>query len=164
MSFFLFFVWLLCFQSFNLRIRNTSLVYSNYSLTIYTGCDQKKKGKKGGGVEYFKPYIYCRSIWRFIPSGDKVYSSFILKGFLDLPVFYIFYNNPNKCERCGRNCAPCKHMPYNDIHFREQIMLNTIEGYIKCKSASVIYSVYCKRCSKVLCVGQTGNTFISVCF
>ena len=34
-----------------------------------------------------------------------------------------------------------------------------IKGYINCKSASVIYSVYCKRCSKVLCVGQTGDTF-----
>ena len=34
-----------------------------------------------------------------------------------------------------------------------------IKGYNNCKSASVIYSVYCKRCSKVLYVGQTGDTF-----
>jgi hypothetical protein len=34
-----------------------------------------------------------------------------------------------------------------------------IKGYINSKSASVIYSAYCKRCSKVLYIGQTDDTF-----
>jgi hypothetical protein len=38
--------------------------------------------KKGGGVEYLKRYIYCRSIWRFNPSEDKVFSFFIQKDSL----------------------------------------------------------------------------------
>jgi hypothetical protein len=39
-----------------------------------------------------------------------------------------------------------------------------IKGYINRKSASVIYSVYCKRCSKVLYVGQTGDTIYQSMF
>ena len=41
----------------------------------------------------------------------------------------------------------------------EQIMLNTKSKAISTKSASVIYSVYCKRCSNILYVGQPGDAF-----
>jgi hypothetical protein len=71
----------------------------------------------------------------------------------------IFYNKPNKCEHCGKNCPLCKHIKTGNTFYGTGNAEYKIKGYINCKCASVIYSVYCKRCSNVLCVGQTGDTF-----
>ena len=57
------------------------------------------------------------------------------------------------------NYALCKHIMTGNTFYGTDNAEYKIKGYISCKSASVIYSVYCNRCSKVLYVGQTGDTF-----
>jgi hypothetical protein len=84
------------------------------------------------------------------------------KNFKDILVHKkhnVFYNKHNKCESCGKNCALCKHIMTDNKFYGTDNAEYKFKGYINCKSTSVIYSVYCKRCSKVLYVGQTGDTF-----
>jgi hypothetical protein len=75
----------------------------------------EKKEKKGGGVEYLKRYIYCRSIWRFIPSGDKVYSFFIRKvsfTFLYFIYFTITPTNVSAVVETVHSVSICHIMTY----------------------------------------------------
>jgi hypothetical protein len=62
-------------------------MYGVKKSVIVNGCLQTLKSavyNKGGGVDFFKRYIYCRSIWRFSPSGDKMLNFFIQKDSLTL--------------------------------------------------------------------------------
>ena len=71
----------------------------------------------------------------------------------------MFYKKPNICEHCGKNWALCKYISIRDTFIGTDGKEYKVKGYINCKTSNLIYSVRCKKCCKMMYVGQTGDTF-----
>ena len=70
----------------------------------------------------------------------------------------MYFKQPNKCEPCGLNCALCPFVrnTYSFTNFEEKSF--NVKNYINCKTANVVYAIFCKGCDKFVYVGETGDT------
>ena len=70
-----------------------------------------------------------------------------------------FFRQENMCEPCGaKKCVLCQYVHkshnFQDCKGRKY----KIKNYINCKSSNVVYGIFCKKCDKIVYVGETGST------
>ena len=71
----------------------------------------------------------------------------------------MFFKKSNKCEPCGaKKCAICKYVQTTSTFKDASGKVFYVRNYINCKSTNVVYSIYCKKCQKIVYVGETGDT------
>ena len=70
----------------------------------------------------------------------------------------MFFKQPNKCEPCGTKCALCPYLRDTDTFSDFEGNNFSVKNYINCKTANVVYAIFCKNCSKFVYVGETGDT------
>ena len=58
---------------------------------------------------------------------------------------------------CGKGCKLCKLMVETKEVMDKNGGMRKIKGEMDCRTVGAIYSIWCKRCSKVIYVGKTQN-------
>ena len=71
---------------------------------------------------------------------------------------FMYFKQRNKCEPCRQNCALCPFVRniYSLTNFEGKSF--NIKNYINCKTANIVYAIFCKNCDKFVYVGETGDT------
>ena len=60
-------------------------------------------------------------------------------------------------HNCGKKCAICNYMMEDSNKLNEAQNMTFLDS-INCKTANVVYGINCKRCQKIIYVGETGTT------
>ena len=68
----------------------------------------------------------------------------------------IFYGYPDKFDPCGKKSTICQYVIPTDTFQGTDGQTYHVKGENNCKTTSIIYCLVCKRCDKMINVGQTG--------
>ena len=70
----------------------------------------------------------------------------------------LFFSKPNRCEPCWKYCAVCPYIMASDKFEDHGGKQYNVKNYINCQSTNVVYVVFCKKGTKYVYVGETGDT------
>lgn len=70
----------------------------------------------------------------------------------------IFFKSNHSTNKCGTNCAICRHLKEGKTFEDNRNNKYEVKGNISCKTANLVYGIYCNKCMKTIYVGETGNT------
>ena len=70
----------------------------------------------------------------------------------------MYYSKPNGSSKCERKCVLCPHIIESQSFSDNQGNSYNIQGHIDCKTADLVYAIYCAKCQKYVYVGETGCT------
>ena len=70
----------------------------------------------------------------------------------------LFFSKPNRCELCEKYCAVRPYIVTSNKFEDHGGKQYNVKNYINCQSTNVVYAVFCKKCTKYVYVGETGDT------
>ena len=71
----------------------------------------------------------------------------------------LFFKKGNLCEPCGaKKCILCKFVVKTSQFEDNNGCTFQVKNYINCKSRNVVYGIFCKKCDKIVYVGETGDS------
>ena len=70
-----------------------------------------------------------------------------------------YYDEERATTKCGRErCATCNYIKEDNGFYDIEGKFFSTNHKIDCLTSNVIYGIYCDLCSRIVYVGETGNT------